>query len=149
MELLERIERLIRRKDICVLATAGSGGPHTSLMAYSCSPETLHLYMLTPMRSLKYRNILENPIVSLLIDTREESAREQVVALTISAKAIEITDPLRRRSIAANLSSRHPQLRPFTQLEQMAVLQVVPAAFQLQDGVARSHYLAAGTAERL
>ncbi len=66
MEFLERVERLIRRKDLCVLATAGSEGPHTSLMAYICPPGTLNLYFLTPIRSRKYLNVLADPRVSLL-----------------------------------------------------------------------------------
>ena len=141
MELLERIEALIRRKDLGVLATIGSQGPHTSLMTYACPPDILHLYLLTPTRSMKYRNILNNPMVSLLIDTREESPRQQVQALTVSGRAVVVESAAHRRSIAAVLVGRHPQLTALTTSEEVAVLQVIPTAFQLLDGVAQSQYL--------
>jgi nitroimidazol reductase NimA-like FMN-containing flavoprotein (pyridoxamine 5'-phosphate oxidase superfamily) len=143
MVLMERIEQLIRRKDLCVLATSGDKGPHTSLMAYACLPEVVHLYLLTPINSLKYRNIVYNPVVSLLIDTREEVAREQVQALTVSGRATVILDPEHRLAIAAVLLARHPQLGAFPAPDKVAVLQIVPTAFQLLDGVSTSHYLAA------
>ena len=44
---------LIHEHDLCVLATAGESGPHTSLMAYSCSPECSEIYLVTSWNTRK------------------------------------------------------------------------------------------------
>lgn len=67
--MLEQIKTLVRENDMCVLATGSGEGPHTSLMAYICDEDVTAIYLVTPSQSLKYRNIMLDGRVSLLVDT--------------------------------------------------------------------------------
>ena len=85
--MIEKIKDLIKRKDMCVLATAFDNKPHCSLMAYVTDDDCGAIYMVTGRETTKYRNISANPQVSLLIDTREEhpgDSRPKAQALTVS-----------------------------------------------------------------
>ena len=70
--MLERMKAVVREKDICVLATVSGDKPHCSLMAYAADDDCREIYMVTHRKTNKYKNLKENPAVSLLIDTREE-----------------------------------------------------------------------------
>ena len=84
--MLEKMRQLAREKDICVQATVSGGKPHCSLMAYVVDDACREMYMVTHKQSTKYRNLLENPAASVLIDTREEHAgslRLEAPAMTV------------------------------------------------------------------
>ena len=70
--MLSTMKNLAKEKDMCVLATASGGAPHCSLMAYVTDEDCSEIYMATQRNTQKYKNVLENPFVSLLIDTRED-----------------------------------------------------------------------------
>jgi len=72
--MLEEMKALAKQKDICVLATVSDGNPHCSLMAYATDDDCREIYMITQKGTKKYKNLIKNPSVSLLIDTREEQA---------------------------------------------------------------------------
>lgn len=42
--MLDKIKTLICGNDICVLATVGPDGPHTSLMAYICNADGSEIF---------------------------------------------------------------------------------------------------------
>ena len=42
--MLDTIKELIRQNDLCVLATIGPQGPHTSLMAYTSSSDATRMF---------------------------------------------------------------------------------------------------------
>ncbi|MBW2515274.1 MAG: pyridoxamine 5'-phosphate oxidase family protein, partial [Deltaproteobacteria bacterium] len=81
--MLTEMKDLARQKDICVLATVAGQKPYCSLMAYVTDDNCEKIYMVTHRNSTKYQNMLKNPAVSLLIDTREKSPRSQAKALTV------------------------------------------------------------------
>jgi nitroimidazol reductase NimA-like FMN-containing flavoprotein (pyridoxamine 5'-phosphate oxidase superfamily) len=68
--MIEKMKALVKRKDICVLATVSENNPHCSLMAYVTDNDCREIYMVTNRQSTKFRNLSANPLVSLLIDTR-------------------------------------------------------------------------------
>ena len=45
LPMIERMKELVRRKDICVLATVAENKPHCSLMAYVTDDECKEIYM--------------------------------------------------------------------------------------------------------
>ena len=75
--MLKEMKALVKDKNICVLATAAGGKPHCSLMAYVTDENCEEIYMVTLRSTRKYRNLTENPAVSLLIDNREKSPRSE------------------------------------------------------------------------
>jgi len=138
--MLEKIKTIVRENDICVLATAGANGPHTSLMAYSCSTECTEIYMVTPVKTLKYRNLTGDARVSLLVDTREKGPRAGIEALTITGQAHTIIDADKKDAVRKQIQLRHVHLQKLLDQPEIAFICVRIEAFQLQSGVHEAHY---------
>jgi nitroimidazol reductase NimA-like FMN-containing flavoprotein (pyridoxamine 5'-phosphate oxidase superfamily) len=141
--MLEAIQDLIRRKDVCVLSTVSGGEPHCSLMSYVTDDDCREFYMITLPDTKKYRNLEGNSAVSLLIDTREEDVerrRKEIRALTVSGVFRKIGDERKERGILLMLLEKHPHLREFAESGEAKVFAVRATAFQLLEGVSRSHF---------
>jgi len=142
--MFEKIKTLIREKDTCVLATAAGGEPHCSLMSYVADDDCLAIYMVSLKGTRKYRNLITNAHVSLLIDTREENAggdRRDVKALTVKGVFQMIDDDQMKMRILKRLLDRHPQLREFAGHPEVDVFQVKTVSFELLEGVSQAHYV--------
>lgn len=139
--MLDEINALIRGNDICVLATAGEQGPHTSLMAYACTPDCRQIYLVTPRQTLKYRNMRAQCRVSLMVDTRETMPRGEVRALTVNGRALEITDAAEAAAAREVLAGRHPHLQSLLALPDLAFIRVEIETLQLLKGPQASHFV--------
>lgn len=139
--MLETIQSIIHQNDLCVLATVGNGGPHTSLMAYSCSSDCSEIYLVTSTKTQKYRNICHSPTVSLMVDTRSENDRSRVHALSISGLAAEIEDCQVRENVRHQMLARHPHLADLIQQPDVSWLCVRVHNFQLLVGVHDSFHV--------
>ncbi len=138
---LEKIRTLIRENSICVLATIGAKGPHTSLMAYTCSEDCTEIYLVTPVNTLKYRNLTSNSRVSLMVDTRETESRSMVRALTITGKASVIEDRGKIDAVHSQIKQRHAHLQNLTDQPDIAFICVSIETIQFQNGVHESHFV--------
>ena len=138
--MLEKIKSLLQKKDLCVLATTSGGKPHCSLMAYAVDENCNESYMVTHKRTKKYANILENPSVSLLIDTREQEDRSKVQALTVEGDFRRVEDPDERILIMERLLSIHPHLKEFANHSDSDILRIKIASFLLLDGLTKAHF---------
>lgn len=134
---------IIRVQRVGVLATADPGGrPHCSLMSLLASDDGLSLYLLTGRETRKYRNLLDNPRVSLLLDTRGQPGPEaQVLALTLEGLARTLEDGPRRAQVLERLLARHPQLAQLAALPGAKVVEVRLLSLQLLEGPQRATYL--------
>jgi len=140
--LIDKMKTLVREKDTCVLATVSGGRPHCSLMSYIVDPECREIFMVTNRRTKKYRNLMENPWVSLMIDTREEDrnlAIGQKKALTVSG-VFEKVDPARKKVIRAQFLARHPELRELVDDPEAEIIASRVQSFQLLEGVQDAHF---------
>lgn len=140
--MMERMKSLLKEEDMCVLATCSDNRPHCSLMGYVTDEDAENLYLVTLKDSRKYRNIVENPHVSLLVDTRREIpevGRAGVKALTVHGTCRPLP-PEEGRLILDRLARRHPQLSALTRDPSAVVLEVKVEGLLLLDGVARAHY---------
>lgn len=73
--MLDECLRIIREKDLCVLATADEATVHCSLMAFVpqfAAPDVATLLCVTLKDTRKFANMKKNPLVSVLLDTRDE-----------------------------------------------------------------------------
>ena len=141
--MLEKMRQLAREKDICVLATVSGGKPHCSLMAYVVDDTCREMYMVTHKQSTKYRNLLENPAVSVLIDTREEHAgplRLEAQAMTVEGMFQEPKDESKRGRIRAQLLERHPHLKDFLNHPDAALFCIKIGSFLLLDGLTEAYF---------
>ncbi len=143
--MIEKMRGLVREKDTCVLATTHGDQPHCSLMSYVTDRHCTRLYMVTHRESRKYNNLVANPKVSLLIDTREGAEgvnRNTVKALTVTGIFVTIGDDAERKDAAARLLAGHPHLRVFLDDQDAEVFAVRITAFQLLDGITDSSFVA-------
>jgi nitroimidazol reductase NimA-like FMN-containing flavoprotein (pyridoxamine 5'-phosphate oxidase superfamily) len=141
--MLKKMKKIVKDKDVCVLATVMDNVPHCSLMSYMPDRDCLEIYMMTRKGTKKYRNLVANKTVSLLIDTREEDCgadRARIKALTVSGVFNTISEKAKKKLVRQKLLKKHPQLKPFAQDPDTEVFAVKVKSFQLLDGVKDSYF---------
>jgi heme iron utilization protein len=112
---IERLLALGRSERHAVLATTTGGVPHTSLISYSLTPDLSGLLFATPIKTTKYKNIVKNRRVSVLIDARSNTSSGYVnaEAIRISGIASALRKGSRRDELARGFLLRHPALAGF------------------------------------
>lgn len=142
--MIERIKRLIRRNDMCVLATCHKGQPHCSLMAYLADEKAVTIYMATRKETSKYKYLVENPRVSLLIDTRTEKdlkKRAEIQALTISGICTPVAEPAKADLVRRQIVEHHPHLGALVEHPDAAIIEVHIESFLLLDGAMSAYHV--------
>ena len=142
--MLAEMKELVRAHSACVLATSSGNRPYCSLMAYATNDDASEIYMATPRSTRKFENIMANPAVSLMIDTRNEVPRPEVRALTVEGICAPVTDPARNEQIRTQLLASHPQLASFLDHEDCAILCITVSSFLLLKGLTDAHYATLG-----
>lgn len=141
--MIERMKALLRDKDLCVLATAAGGTPHCSLMAYVTDEDGTALFMATMKNTTKYANLSENPRVSLLVDTRDDTAGSETAAtqaLTVAGRCEVLEETEAASSARTRLLHRHPSLQEVLEHPDTVVLRVAIESFLLLDGPREAHF---------
>jgi len=141
--MLEEMKAMVKEKDMCVLATVSGGMPHCSLMTYVCDDECREIYMVTQKDSQKYRNLLENQSVSLLIDSREDhtgSSRRNAKAMTVSGTFKTIENESDKEKAGNRLLETHPHLEVFFDDPDTEVFCVSISSFLLLDGLKDAYF---------
>ncbi len=73
----KEIQSVLETSRFAVLATQNEGQPHASLMAYTPMDGIQQLIVATYRATLKYRNLLKDGRVAILIDSRNVAAAGQ------------------------------------------------------------------------
>jgi len=142
-ETLEKMKSLVREHDTCVLATVSDGRPHCSLMAYAADDACTEIYMVTPRTTSKYKNLMNNPHLSLLIDTRADHPGERppdARALTIAGEFRPIHDREKRASVEAMLTAVHPYLKDFMNTGDAELFSVKVISLLLLEGLSNAYF---------
>ncbi|MBN1664568.1 MAG: pyridoxamine 5'-phosphate oxidase family protein [Deltaproteobacteria bacterium] len=141
--MIDKIKDIIEKKDSCILATVSGKDPHCSLMSYVANEDCREIYMISLRGSKKYRNMMNNDSVSLLIDTREDNVgrkRENIKALTVKGNFQHMGDKTKRLTILEKLLSRHPHLKDFAHSDELEVFQVNVKSVELLEGVSNAYF---------
>ena len=141
--MLEEMKTLARQRDLCVLATVSDGDPHCSLMAYATDEDCQEIYMVTQKGTKKYENLISNPSVSLLIDTRAEQGISQPLqakALTIAGIFQEIDDERKKKLVRTRLLERHPYLAGFIDQGDTELICIKATSFLVLNGLQEAHF---------
>jgi nitroimidazol reductase NimA-like FMN-containing flavoprotein (pyridoxamine 5'-phosphate oxidase superfamily) len=136
------MKKLVKEKDLCVLATVSGSRPHCSLMAYVADEDCRKIYMVTLRDTKKFQNLTQNPAVSLLIDTREEDAgpqRSRAKALTVNGIFQEV-ERRKQEQVRSLLLERHPHLRDLMGKETAEIFSVRIESLQLLEGTTDSYF---------
>lgn len=112
--IIRSVKDLLDSCHLAVLATSSESFPYTSLVGFTYSADLKEIYFATFENTNKFRNLSENPRVSLLADSRENSASdlEKAKALTILGKAEAARGPESSRLKELYLR-RFPHLKDF------------------------------------
>jgi nitroimidazol reductase NimA-like FMN-containing flavoprotein (pyridoxamine 5'-phosphate oxidase superfamily) len=136
--MLEAMKDIIRKNDLCVLATVSEGEPHCSLMSYVSDETGYEIYLVSRRDTKKYLNMTQNSSVSLLIDNREEKTgqvRSNIKALTVKGEFHAITDPGKKDAVRVRFQTQHPHLMKFLNDHGVEVFSIKIESLQLLDGV--------------
>lgn len=139
----KRIEGLLAQGGLCVLCTASQNKPHCSLMGCWWEPGCGSIFMVTSSQSTKYRNILENPNVSLLVQAPQcefPPDLSRMSALTIQGVAQAVRDEKRLGPLRQAMLARHTHLACLVENPQAVSLEVKPRAFLLLEGVEEAYF---------
>ena len=111
-------------------------------MVYACDDDAREIYMVTLKQTTKYRNLMDNPWVSLLVDTRSigGKATGQTKALTIAGMVDPIDEEAKRNSARKRLSEKHAQLETLLKDPDADILCVKIKSFLLLDGLTKAHF---------
>ena len=110
--ILDRLNAFDKDQLHAVLATESDGQPYTSMIAYALTPDKKGIVFATPRKTQKYKNILKNNRVSLLIDTRSNTEKDYMSAesLTILGNAKRVRKGGKWSVLAGVLMQKHPNL---------------------------------------
>ena len=136
--MLEKMKDIVKGNDLCVLATVSEGKPHCSLMSYISDDMGHEIYLVSHKKTKKYNSLMENPTVSLLIDTREEEKGQRriyIKALTVIGEFQTIKDPEKKDLIRAKFLKIHSHLTDFLNDPGAELFSIKIRSFQLLDGV--------------
>jgi nitroimidazol reductase NimA-like FMN-containing flavoprotein (pyridoxamine 5'-phosphate oxidase superfamily) len=137
----EKINKFISGKNICVLATIEGDRPYCSLMNYFADESGSKFYMATLRNTRKFQNLLANPLVSLLIDSRENAEFSSAQALTVEGIYEPISDQEKIKWAKSRLCAKNPSLEEFCNLPDTEVLCIRARSFLFLNGLLDSHYL--------
>jgi nitroimidazol reductase NimA-like FMN-containing flavoprotein (pyridoxamine 5'-phosphate oxidase superfamily) len=115
VKIKERLLILDRKQRHAVLATDADGKPYTSLVAFALTADMKACLFATPKKTGKFRNIMKNKNVALMIDTRSNSASGYMhsEAVTIMGTARPLRRGRKRDELAAVFTKKHPRLSEF------------------------------------
>ena len=136
LSLGEYIERAIQGGCFAVLAAEGDGQPHASLIAITPVEGFRQLIFATYRSTNKYRNLLHNCKVAVLIEIGDpvNSGHDKDFVLTAYGNALEIDSAENEAELNAHLM-RHPDLEMFLRSKDCALIRVTLEKFQLVHGI--------------
>lgn len=111
----ERLRAMDRKQRHAVLATDAGGRPYTSLVAFALTPDARGILFATPKNTVKYRNILRNSNISLMVDTRSNTRKGYMnaEAIAVLGTAAPVRKGRRRDAYREVFIKKHPALSEF------------------------------------
>ncbi len=139
--MLEKIRSFVRNKNVCVLSTVSDNKPYCSLMAYITDDICKEIYMVTHKNTTKFNNLQKNPLVSLLIDSRETQPRSNAQALTVEGVFIPLADENKKQKIRDRMLKSFPHMKDFIHHPESEFIRIKIKSFLLLEGLAESHFI--------
>ncbi len=128
------LEELLRAQRFAVLATAQAGAPYANLVAFAVTPDLKGVLFVTPRMTRKYDNLLSDPRVALLIDSRANRVADfhAAVAVTVLGRASELAGAEHQACLGVYLE-RHPSMREFAHAPTTSLFRVSVERYVLVD----------------
>jgi len=120
------LRQIMVTQRFAVLATLNNQQPYLNLVAFAVSDDLRNIIFATNRNTQKYRNILSNNRVALLIDNRSigQSDFAEGLAITALGMASDLEGDRSEKPVQSYLD-RHPSLGEFLQRPDTAVIGVM------------------------
>jgi uncharacterized pyridoxamine 5'-phosphate oxidase family protein len=147
-ELGERVTELIENQLVGVLSTTSKGKPYSCLVSFRFTEDLESIIFATKRDRLKYRKMMENHNVSIIIDDRENRPDDfqRVTSLTVLGTAQEAENG-ERKLLMDFLLEKHPHLSEFVRSDDTAIIQVSVNWLYIVTDFERVTRVRAGSAE--
>jgi len=124
-EVEKRIKKVIDSQSIAVLGTSKDGEPYSCLVGFALTEDMSTAVFATMRQRLKYKNMMANPRVTLIIDDRAEQDSDfnDTTSVTIVGSAEDVMGG-ERVKYASLLLARQPALTEFVSSPDCAVMRV-------------------------
>jgi nitroimidazol reductase NimA-like FMN-containing flavoprotein (pyridoxamine 5'-phosphate oxidase superfamily) len=134
--MLDRVKELLTDNSLCVLCTASDDLPYCSLMTYMLSADLKTVYMVTVRESRKYKNLMANKSVSLLVDNRQRLVfpSDETIASVTFKGVIKHLDPVESQVASIQLAERHAELKEILQSPDSVIFGIELKTFLLLNG---------------
>ena len=128
----KEIQRALDTSQFATLATQSDGQPHASLMAFTPIDGIRHLIVATYRNTLKFRNLISDGRVAMLIDNRFESESTKHRNLVLTAHGIASEVPSRDYKAAEQAYlARHSNLDAFLASPECVLLRIAVSAYEV------------------
>jgi len=126
------LRELFASQKFAALATEDGGKPHNCLVAFATTDDLTNLLFTTSRDTSKYRNIVAESRVAMLVDSRsnQDSDFRNAIAVTATGKAKEAKGKERDRLLGIYLA-KHPQLADFANASENALVKVEIANYEI------------------
>jgi len=132
--MLAKLETILRENSLCVLCTEAAGNPYCSLMTYLLSDDRRTLYLVSTRESRKFKNLLANPRVSVLVDSRQHpAAGANIVSVTFAGLFQTLVDAETERVTTA-FAREHPELTEILNHPDSVIFAIKLTSYLLLDG---------------
>ncbi|PPD58471.1 pyridoxamine 5'-phosphate oxidase family protein [Dehalogenimonas etheniformans] len=127
------VRNIIINQLFAVLTTTNANQPHCNLIAFVITDNLKTIVFATIRNTQKYINLVQNPLVSLLIDNRtnQPSDISNASAVTVFGLASEVSDEKAR--YADQLIQRYPRLAEFIKQADTAIVTISISHYLLSD----------------
>ncbi len=131
-QLQRLLSELFASQKFAALATEDSGKPHNCLVAFATTDDLRNLLFTTARDTSKYRNIVAESRVAILVDSRsnQDSDFRNAVAVTATGRAKEAKGKERDRLLGIYLA-KHPQLAGFANASKNVLVKVEIANYEI------------------
>jgi heme iron utilization protein len=119
------ISNLFRDQSLAVLASQRDVQPFANLVAFAVSDNLKIILFVTSRSTRKFSNILDNPLVALLVDNRSNSPSDfmDAIAVTAIGKAKEV-EGAEKSILSSMYLAKHPHLSDFISSPNQALLKI-------------------------
>jgi len=126
------LRELFTSQKFAALATEDRGKPHNCLVAFAATDDIRHLLFTTSRNTSKYRNIVAESRVAILVDSRsnQDSDFSKAIAVTATGRAKEAKGKERDRLLGIYLA-KHPQLAGLANVSENALVKVEIANYEI------------------
>jgi len=129
-ELQNIIRAILQTQNLAVLATCSSGQPYNNLVAFVSTNDLRQIIFVTNRYTRKYRSIVENDKVAMLIDDRKNQTTdfEDAHAVTAIGVAREITGD-ERKILSRIYLAKHPSRMEFLNKPECVLVSIIATEY--------------------